>query len=65
MNNGGLFFKTLYVQFGQHLIRDWKCVDDPDFKNIMEQFRLTFVLVLEFLFFKNIIVYAMKNLDHK
>ncbi len=56
MTNGGLFFKTLYFQFGQHLIRDWKYVDDPHFKNTMEQFRITFVLVLEFSFFKNIIV---------
>ncbi len=53
MTNGESFFKTLYFQFGQHLIRDWKCVDDPNFKNIMEQFRLTFVLVLDFIFPKN------------
>jgi hypothetical protein len=37
----------------------------PIFKNTMEQFRITFVLVLEFLFFKNIIVCVMKNLGHK
>jgi hypothetical protein len=60
MSNGGLFFKTLYFQFGQHLIRDWKCVDDPNLKKSMENFRCTFVLVLEFFFSKTLLCVLWK-----